>query len=116
MSDASDALRAAQRELEVLLAPSAYALAQARSAVVDAEAALEDARDRLTSEREGAHAQVAAARKDLDAARRRLQDAGDTSGHLEHRKAVADGGAGLCGGRPQVDGRGRYSGRAGALP
>ena len=89
VSDASDALRAAQRELEVLLAPSAYALAQARSAVVDAEAALEDARDRLTSEREGAHAQVAAAGKDLDAARRRLQDAGDTSGHLEHRKAVA---------------------------
>ncbi len=89
VSDASDALRAAQRELEVLLAPSAYALAQASSAVVDAEAVLEDARDRLTSEREGAHAQVAAARKDLDAARRRLQDAGDTSGHLEHRKAVA---------------------------
>ena len=88
--DARDALWAAQRELEVLLAPSAYALAQARSGVVDAEAALEDARDRLTSEREGARAQVDAARKDLSAARRRLQDAGDTSGHLEHRKAVAD--------------------------
>ena len=87
--DARDALWAAQRELEVLLAPSAYALAQARSGVVDAEAALEDARDRLTSEREGSRAQVDAVRKDLDAARRRLQDAGDTSGHLEHRKAVA---------------------------
>ena len=90
VSDASDALWAAQRELEALLAPSAYALAQARSGVVDAEAALEVARDRLTSEREGARAQVDAARKDLDAARRRLQGAGDTSGHLEHRKAVAD--------------------------
>ena len=90
VTDARDALRAARRDLDVLLAPSAYALAQARGAVVDAEAALEDARDRLTTERESAGAQVDAARKDLDVARRRLQEAGDTSGHLEHRKAIAD--------------------------
>ena len=88
--DARGALREARRELDALLGPSAHALTQARRAVVDAAAALRNARDRLDVEREDAQAQVDAARKDLVAARRGLQEAGDTSGHAGHHRAVAE--------------------------
>ena len=88
--DVRAALDGARRELQALLNPSAYDLAQARGAVADAEAALLDARDRLDVEREDAQAQFDAARKDLAAARGSLQEAGDTSGHADHRTAVAE--------------------------
>ena len=88
--DARTALDGAQRELQALLNPSAYALAQAREAIADAEAAFRNARDRLDAEREDAQAEVGAARKDLAAARGSLEEAGDASGHDEHRRAVAE--------------------------
>ena len=86
--EARAALDRARRELQALLNPSAYDLAQARGAVVDAEAALRDARGRLDVEREDARVQVDAARKDLAAARGSLEEAGDASGHDEHRRVV----------------------------
>ena len=88
--DARAAFDSARRELQALLNPSAYDLAQARGAVVDAEAALRDARGRLDAEREDAQVQVDAARKDLAVARGSLEEAGDTSGHADHRRAVAE--------------------------
>ena len=88
--DARAALDGAQRELQALLNPSAYDLAQARGAIADAEAALRDAQSRLDVELEDARVQVDAASKDLAAARRSLQEAGDTSGHDEHRRVVAE--------------------------
>ena len=88
--DARAALDGARRELQNLLDPSAYDLAQARGAIADAEAGLRDARDRLDVEREDARVQVDAARKDLAAARGSLEEAGDASGHDEHRRVVAE--------------------------
>ena len=87
--DARAALDGARRELQALLNPSAYDLAQARGAIADAEAGLRDAQGRLDVEREDARVQVDAARKDLDAALGSLEEAGDASGHDEHRRVVA---------------------------
>ena len=88
--DARAALDRARHELQALLNPSAYDLAQARGAIADAETALRDARGRLDVEREDAQAEVSAARKDLAAARGSLEEAGDASGHDEHRRVVAE--------------------------